>query len=712
MRTRPTSLADLLAATPLLSRMRLGADGVWHDTVLVGGDGDDDGVDLESLVARTEPLAEDAGDDASLPEDHIDNLGTVEDVESLRESLQAAYDEARPNARTRGQLDALRRVAEAIAACDGRITAIETEEEAIEAELQALDAQVAADDADDADGDDGADDGDGDGAADDAQGGSDDADGGDADDGGSDAGEGGQATDGQAADDRVPVAARADLSALADDQARRTASSRRGRRRRVEPDTPAEPVYAGGRLTAGAGATSVRAGQELTEEAFGRLLADGHRNLQSITRADQLDPRFTLLGPDGKVRAGMGRVNHVIATQEIAHKPGVVMVPEKPTVGEDYIGQAVAQHAEHRDKRLAEMQRRTASGGTCNLPVLPDYSITVVGDGGTDFVDDVPTVSSNKPMGYYPLWYINQKATAGSYGTADGDDDPYDDSGALARLGMGRTTPAQDAAGYGNPDADESDPDAIPEDGRAYKEFVHIDCPPEQLTCDIEAVHLGLLFGHFQAMTHPEYVEAFKKYVGIYWDIKRSTDAIATNEDTFGSNVTLRDAFHRLLAGERNARHDDSLSWNVWAPSWFGGFLAQDLLRQANGTEAENISRATPSQAIAMASTDGIRLQTYGVESWTGGGAVSQVMAAPTSGAVLDYPTKARLLMYADGAVFKNTLGQLQIALRETLVKTNDFGTFLELFEQICFRGHVYVLDVDLCPNGSVGAPVALDCSP
>lgn len=652
---------------------------------VAGADGDEGSALTAELIAQVEQ-AEDA---------EVLGALSLDEARELRTALEQGFDEARPNVNDAEGVAALTRVAAAVATVDARIGELSTTEEEVQAQLDELAAQVHGE-GDGGEGD-GADGGEGEGADGGEGEGEGEGEGGDAGEG---AGGEGDAGEGRLA--AAGVIRRPSLQVL-----RRTPQ-----RGEPTPDAPRNPY----RMTAAAGLSSeqVSTGQELSLEVLGSELATLHQSMQTLRWSDL--PRYNALTRDGGMSSGDARQRMkdegstaggrkvILGHIDIADRPGVVH--QEKGDGAEIIDQAVREYVTARDER----DRMVASGGDCVM-ALPDFSINVIGDRGTCFTDDLPTVASNRPLTYYPWLKIDQSASSGI------------GSRALADDGIGFVTEEEDAAGYGNPDAEEGDPDEIPEGGTQYKHTVHIDCPPSPLTCKQEAVYKGVVVGNFQAIGHPEYVDAFNTYMDIYFDIERDERALksfvakattdghllttAAAEKTFGAVSSLKDLLNRLVAKERSARHAPNLGFNVVAPDWFGGVLALDVMRHTFGS-LDNL-RATPAEAMALAGTDGIRFSTYCTET-NFASTPKQVLTPITNGNVPAWPTSARLLIHADGSVFKKTAGSLQFGLRETLMETNDFGMFMEIFEKVCYRDTVYVLDVVLCPNGATGAPVALTC--
>lgn len=645
---------------------------------------------MDELIA----LVEQAEDAAALAA--MDRAAVVE----LLAQVDAAYAEVRASVRTSDDVAAARRIVAAMSALAGRRDAIDQAASTAAEELAALDAEVAALNVDPAEPEAGAGDaGEGEGGEGEGAGGAGgEAGGGDAGAGaggegaGGEGGEGGEGEGGSGGEQGAQPN-RPDLNRLSRTPSQGHQSNEAGT------DDGGTGIVATPLIAhSGLGQADIAPGQTMTLAQFGSTLERMHKALQVL--------------PPGSLPEGVhaGGQKHYIASMAIAQRPGVVM--QRRGDASEIIDQATREFVAARNERNANVRRLVASNGNCNILAQPDYSIRVIGETGTAFTDELPTVGGiERPLAYYPWLMINQ---------ANGASGP----GSEPTSGIGFVTLAQDAAGYGDPTITTGDPGAVPAGGHAYKDCIHIDCPADPLFANIEAVYKCVTLGNFQANSHPEYVDAFQKYMDIWFDITRDQRALSAftaqaaadsnmltaSELTFGAVSTMKDIFQRMLAKERSARHDSTITLNVVAPEWFGAFLALDVMRHTFGN-LDNLS-CTPQQAMALASTDGVTLSTYRTEAGpTTPHSIRQVLAPLSGGAIPAWPKEVRLLVYMDGSVFKKTGATLNAGLRETLVKTNDFGMFMELDEKVNFRGPVYVLDVELCANGATGAPVALVCT-
>jgi hypothetical protein len=654
--------------------------------VIRGGDGPID--ETDEFAANLVRMVEQAeGDLASL---------TPEELTELHTNLTDGYREARGAVETDEQVEALRAVAAAILAVkaekDGREAAAAADAEAAAqadadraAALAALDADVEATLAADEDGDeDGSEIGDDDGD-----------DGSDADSEEEDGNE--DESDDDTDDGDAEAAARQQASA------RRTRSSSgaaplgalRTLQRGQAPagsQQPAEGALAA-RIVAGAGVGGdFRAGHVYKDaEELGVALS----RLRTDLQVDAPTLRKHVVG-----RIPINTGGHAVMAKDFAGRPDVDMIEE-----------ATKAARKARLERAAELEkagptRKVASGGIC-APAQPDYSIMVVGDRGTPFVDSLPTVVAERPLSYFPWLEVSMNDAAGSR------------PGARPDKGIGVVTAAQDAAGYGGTNF-AGVTTSIPVGGHAYKDCVKIDCP-EPVDSVPEAIFKCVTIGNFQALTFREYVAAFEETTGIYFDIYRDERSIAKvvaaakkvhgSANTFGTARDVLTKLRRLRAHIVGDRHAPGMTLDVRVPWFAADMIANDLaVSYANGSD--NL-RITPAQALAiLAAEDGIMLGTYDVSAGTTLGGSPTVLPKQAAGDLNDWPAEIRMLVWAEGSVFRSSYGELAFGLRETGMQTNDYSTFEEVFEQTSIRGSdVYTLDLAVCENGAQGAAVAVTCT-
>lgn len=677
----------------------LGTDYIVHEgrrfPIVRGGDGPTEGDDFSQLIRLVEQAEGDLGElTAEFSDEGALSGGELHDLLS---GLQGGYREARAAVETDEQVEALRQVVAATqrvaAEASRRVTeaaqaAADAEQQATERQeaLAALDADVEATLASDGESDD---DGAGDGAgADDNDGESEDADDADGDEDDADA-----------------------------EAARRQASARPGRRpsmaalRGLQRPAGASPAGAG----AGAGGAEGAGGDPQRGALAGRIVASsslpdfgtGH----VFADTEELGRTLARLAGDLQVDTPTLR-KHVVGRVKMHDGGHAVAAKDFAGSDADVIAEATLAARRARLERAQAMltgdrpTRRVASGGIC-APAQPDYSIMVVGDRGTPFVDSLPTVVAERPLSYFPWLEVSMNDAAGSR------------PGARPDGGIGTVTAAQDAAGYGGTNM-AGVTTAIPDGGHAYKDCVRIDCP-EPVESAPEATFKCVTIGQFQALTFREYVAAFEETTGIYFDVYRDERSISkvlaaakvvqATPETFGAARDVLTKLRRLRDFIRSDRHAAGMQLDVRVPEFALTMIANDLaVSYANG--AENL-RITQSEVLALlAAEEGIMVDTYSVSAGTTTGGSPTLLPQQAAGALNDWPEEVRLLVWAEGSVFRTSYGELSFGLRETGMETNDYSTFEETFEQTSIRGSdVFALDLRVCENGAQGAAVAVTCT-
>lgn len=459
-----------------------------------------------------------------------------------------------------------------------------------------------------------------------------------------------------------------------------------------EPEWPGQVTFRPGRQVRSASATSVVAANQPFEdtEQLGQVISERLGELR-------------VLNP--------GSEKHYIGRMSVNDRPHAVVLPANfrgDATG--LVDEAVRRNRERKvaaAEAVASGDRRVASGGICG-PAVPDFTMTVVGEAETPWIDGLPTVQGNRPVSIVPWINISQTAAAGSR------------PGARPAKGMGTVTAAQDKIGYGGTNI-AGVTTSVPNGGHAFKDCVEIDCPSWE-TFEPEASFLCTKIGNFQAITGPEYVAAFDRIVHTYFNIYRDerflAKAIARGKvlqglanPVFGAARDLLDVIRRTATHVRNVRHAPNLGFNVVLPAFAAQMVAQDIAYSwSNGTENLRVSAA---QALAMlAVEEGIFIETYNVSIGATGSGLPTVLPELEDGEVLpDWMDEIRILMYPDGSIWRQDYGELSFGLRETGMETNDFRGFEEIFEQAGFRStDIIVLDVPLCVNGLQAGTVVKIC--
>lgn len=406
-----------------------------------------------------------------------------------------------------------------------------------------------------------------------------------------------------------------------------------------------------------------------------------------------------------------GAEKHYIGRMAVNDRPHAVVLPSNfRGDGTGLVDEATRRNRERKVAAAAEVasgDRRVASGGICG-PAVPDFTMTVIGEAETPWIDGLPTIQGNRPVSIVPWINISQTDAAGSR------------PGARPASGFGTVTAAQDAAGYGGTNI-AGVTTAIPTGGHAFKDCVEIDCP-DWRTFSAEASFLCTKVGNFQVITGPEYVAAFDRIVHTYFNIYRDerflAKAIAEGKvlqgltnPVFGATRDLLDVIRRTATHIRNVRHAPNLGFNVVLPAFAAQMVAQDIAYSwSGGTDNLRISAA---QALALlAVEEGIFIETYNVSIGATGSGLPTVLPELVDGEALpDWMDEIRILMYPDGSIWRQDYGELAFGLRETGMETNDFRGFEEIFEEAGFRStDIIVLDVPLCVNGLQAGTVVKIC--
>lgn len=366
------------------------------------------------------------------------------------------------------------------------------------------------------------------------------------------------------------------------------------------------------------------------------------------------------------------------------------------TSAEQYTSAVQASVAAAR-KEFYERATVQASGGMCAPPEI-DYTRTLTGGSEAgSFANSHPGVQTRRPHSFYAPEVI--------------------DVSAATPAGVGVVTDAQDAAGYGDPDAD---PSTVPAGGAPFKSPVVVDCPDEMVTCRMSAVYQAVQSGRFMDIAFPEQVALVRNKTAVYGGLARdrvfsdvyvsSGRRLLGDAATFGVSRDTLSSIRRLVAAARSIRGDRTLPFNVWAPAWFGSPVATDLAKSFTGTQdlGPNIGRALGS----LAQDEGIGLGNYSHNIGATTDGSPSVLPNPrllaNGAAVPAWPTQARLLIAPIGSVIRNTAGTISFGVESTGMATNDSLTFSEIFESPCVvdSSAMFVLDVSVAELGGTGAMV------
>jgi hypothetical protein len=270
------------------------------------------------------------------------------------------------------------------------------------------------------------------------------------------------------------------------------------------------------------------------------------------------------------------------------------------------------------------------------------------------------------------------------------------------RSGVGVTTDAEDAAGYGSGSGE-----ATP------KPCVHVDCAPIQ-ECTVSTVSQCIEFGNLTFETFPEFVAARLADLAVnfasvkevfYLDAIDAASCTSTYAAAYGVSRSLP---HHVWQAAHNYRKrnnmdiDATLDW--YAPDWAA--VAHAIDKRNDFSEGAN-QMPTLASVTSEYQAIGLNVVWY-YDSATGEG--QAFATACTDGAAGGaFPTTATWYLHAPGTFVRLDAGTLDLGIvrDSTLNRTNDLQIFAEQWVQVCQLGieGIKGQSTGLCPSG--GAPAA-----
>jgi hypothetical protein len=239
----------------------------------------------------------------------------------------------------------------------------------------------------------------------------------------------------------------------------------------------------------------------------------------------------------------------------------------------------------------------------------------------------------------------------------------------------------------------------------ATKPIYTVLCPSTD-TVFVEAVTTRLGFGNMQSRFDPETVAAntdaaLAAYARVADNnllnlIAAQATQGVTNTQILGATRDLLATLGQVVAAFRNLhRVPDSQALRAIFPAWLKELLRIDLAREtAHQQDGQWNSLCISDEQIASL------FEPYGVtpiwhldgQSTTApglSGAVNQFFSTQSTGAINTFPTKCAWYLYYEGAIQYLDGGRLDLGIvRDSLLdSTNDYETFVEVFETIAFRG-------------------------
>lgn len=407
------------------------------------------------------------------------------------------------------------------------------------------------------------------------------------------------------------------------------------------------------------------------------LGAGGIADVKSLTAAFQ--KRNEALG---STRPSQGRTTYPIASFN-THRDDRPTVTGGDFALNDSVFSQVMRDAQSEAKRQVEAQRTgkalVAAGGFC-APAEPIYDLFSIGGRGGGV--NLPVV--NAPRGR--VTYVASPT--------------YEDF---------RTNPAwYDAVG--------EDYTAAEDAADTVKDVFVIDCP-EASTCSVVAHPAIVQASNFQGRFYPEYIRRISDLTGVAHFHKVNSfkiSALVSNAvvhnvaDTNGGAYpqtfqALR--FHAALMRE-TYRLDISTVLELAVPHWVIDALATDRIARDSTTDF------AVARAAVMADINSIGLRVQELYDWAGQNLSGDQPGTTAQG---NFPATADLLMWVPGSAVLLDGGMLNLGeVRDsTLNNTNNYQTFMETWEQVCFPGPApWLLDgINICPTGGTGARETITCA-
>lgn len=256
--------------------------------------------------------------------------------------------------------------------------------------------------------------------------------------------------------------------------------------------------------------------------------------------------------------------------------------------------------------------------------------------------------------------------------------------------------------------------------GTPTKPCVRIACGTPT-TVQIYGVPLCLEFGNIGARTFPEQVDANNQLglatharfaeTTLLAAIDAGSTAVTVTADTYGAARSLLSVLSVARAGMVNRhRVPQNTKVRVILPAWARALLRTDIARQLATDASENDGGAlavTDAQIDNWLAVRNINVTWH--EDGTGTGATGERFAAQAAGALLRFPTQVKIRMFLEGTWLFLDGGRLDVGIirDSTLVSTNDYKSFFEVFEAVAKVGpESNLITLPVSPTGASGATV------
>ena len=167
-----------------------------------------------------------------------------------------------------------------------------------------------------------------------------------------------------------------------------------------------------------------------------------------------------------------------------------------------------------------------------------------------------------------------------------------------------------------------------------------------------------------------------------------------TTATSLGATRDILTACHQAIASFRNAhRIPDTQRFTAIFPAWLRNEIKVDMLRELahDNSGSWNVLMISDEQVDALFTGIGINPVWHldGQPSGVSGGVAQQMTIQTATGIIEPFPTAVVWYFYPEGFFQFLDAGRLDLGVvrDSTLDATNDFETFVEVFENVAYRG-------------------------
>ncbi len=180
----------------------------------------------------------------------------------------------------------------------------------------------------------------------------------------------------------------------------------------------------------------------------------------------------------------------------------------------------------------------------------------------------------------------------------------------------------------------------------------------------------------------------------------------------FNANHQVVQQIVNIVQNDRSDKRDWDAPYVVAAPQWLDGAIVSEELGTvaiASGMEAITAARQQIFRDYNITFVG--YLGRFGVTAdanLTEHGYPTK-LAALTDGPILGAPCEARVGIARDDAGFERIGDELNLGIlrTETDLENNDWRTFYETWNRLCFRDAPIVADITVNPNSAVAGPIS-----